>query len=496
LVVKALGSSTLNSASSKRQYFLLTERPIYANCLGVKHSLLKNTITKLFRQGHSRNLRTLLEKIHPADLALILPNIDAENKKALFEHYVTDKQTARIISKLRDKKTIFEVLSNLKRQRISEIFKHVEPDDAAYLLGTLPSKEGEALLRLMKKDDAEEVNKVLKFSKRTSAGIMNPFFVSVRIDSSIDQCIRELRKSKDKNGPHYIYVTDADGVIKGEISGRDLLKYPLETKVAEIMDDNPIYLSWNAPHTEIVDVSHRYGLPEIPIVNRSKRIIGVVSPEHIFKTARQESASIILNTSGLIDLREASKTNTLNSVKIKLPIILLATVIGFLGANAVNYYLDNAGPHSVIISLLPLTLLVSYVLSSSSSSILLRELFFERISSADISSVRNVMTELKSGFFYGIVISASTMLYALSVLTKNTKIAAVCSIGIFLSCLSSSLIAPFLGVLLARAGVKPTKVPLPLIIAMTIMVSLVLYLWAANYLYYTNVIPSWKTLRF
>ena len=103
---------------------MLTETPIYANNLVVKHSLLKNTIIKLFKQGHSRNLKTLLEKIHPADLALILPGMDAESKKALFEHYVTDKQAAKIISKIRDKKTISDVLSGLKRNSISEIFKH------------------------------------------------------------------------------------------------------------------------------------------------------------------------------------------------------------------------------------------------------------------------------------------------------------------------------------------------------------------------------------
>ena len=463
----------------------------------VKHSLLKNTIIKLFKQGHSRNLKTLLEKIHPADIALILPSLDAENKNVLFEHYVTDKQAAKIISKLRDKKTILDVLGSLKQHRISEIFKHIDPDDTAYLLSMLPIKESESLLKLMKKDDAEDVNKVLKFNQNTSGGIMNTTYLAVNMDATVETCIKELRKSKDKNDFHYIYVVDADGTIKGKIRLKDILRCPLETSVVDIMDDNPVYLPWSAPHSEIINAAYRYGSPEIPIINRNKRLVGVISVEHIFKTQRRETASKILNNSGLIDLKEASKISAFSSIKIKFPVLLYVGILGFLSAIALNYYLDIKGPHIVIISFLPLAIMTSYILSNNSASILLRELFFERINAADISSFKDIITEIKSGIFYGIVIASATALYTLSLLTKNIKITVLCAASLFLSSIIASFLGAFLSVLMVRAGVKPTKVPLPLIISAAIIASLIIYLWTTNYLYYTNVVPdSWKTLKF
>jgi magnesium transporter len=471
--------------------------PIYANYSGVKHSLLKDTIIKLFKQGHSRNLKTLIEKIHPADLALILPEIDAESKKALFEYYVTDKQAAKIISRLRDKKNISDVLSGLRRHRICEIFKHIEPDDAAYLLSMISVEEAEALLKLMKKDDADEANKVLRFSQGTAGGIMSTFFIYVKMDSSIEQCIKELKKSKEKNDSHYIYITDADGILKGTIKIKDIFRWSSETKVTEIMDDNPVYLLWDARHSEVVDAAHRYGVPEIPVVNRGRRLIGVISAEHIFKTAKKEIASRTLISSGLIDLKEPEKIRTLNSMKIKLPIMIYAITIGFLAVTGIDYYLKNDGIHSSIIGFIPLVLLVSYIISNSSASTILRELFFERINAANSSSFKDIMVELRSALFYGMLVSAIAASYSIYISGKDLRITVICSVGILLSYLSASFVGTFISVFMVRAGLRPTRVPLTLVVCTAVAAALIVYLWSVNGLYYTKIIPvAWKTLKF
>jgi len=461
------------------------------------HSLLKNTILNLFKQGHSRNLKTLLEKIHPADLAIILPGLDAENKKALFEHYVTDKQAAKIISKLRDKETISDVLGGLKRHRISEIFKHIDPDDTVFLLSMLPIQESESLLKLMKRDDVEDVNKLLKFNQNTSGGIMNTTFLSVAADATLDSCIKEIKKSKEKNDFHYIYVLDATGAIKGQIKLKDIFKWPVETNVSEIMEDNPVHLSWNAPHSEIITAAYRYGSSEIPIINRNKKLVGVISVEHIFKTDRKETAAKILTARGLLDIKEPLKATFFNSIKIKLPLLFYVAIIGFLSSLMLNYYLDIKGPHNTIISFIPLAIITSYILSNSSAAILLRELFFERINATDTSSFKSVATEVKSGLFYGIMIATATILYTLSLRTTDIKSAVICAIGLLLSSVVASCLGAFLSVLIVRAGIKPTKVPLPFIICATTIASLITYLWTTNYLYYTNVVPElWKILKF
>jgi len=463
----------------------------------VKHSLLKNTIIKLFKQGHSRNLKTLLEKIHPVDLALILPSLDAENKKALFEHYVTDKQAARIISKLRDKKTVSAVLSGIKRRSISEIFKHINPDDTAYLLSMLPIEESESLLKLIKKTDAEEVNKVLKFNQDISGGIMNTSYLFVPVNSTVENCIKEIHKTKDKNDSLYIYIVDVEGAVKGKIPLKDLFRWPLETKVSDIMDNDPVYLPWNASPSKITNTAYRYGVPEIPVIDGNKRLIGVISIGNIFKTAKKETAYKLLKNNGLIDIKEPTKINTFNSIKIKFPILIYMAALGFLSSVAINYYLDIKGPHSVIISFIPLVLVTAYILSTGSAAILLRELFFERINAADTSSFMVVLAEVMSGTFYGIVLASASILYTLSLLTKNIKMAILCAIGILLSSIIASFLGAHLNVLTVRAGIKPTRVPLPLIIGFTVVACLVAYLWITNYLYYTNVVPdSWKILKF
>ncbi len=463
----------------------------------VKQSLLKNTIIKLFKQGHSRNLKTLLEKIHPADLALILPSMDAESKKALFEYYVTDKQAAKIISRLRDKKNISEVLGGLRRHRISEIFKHIEPDDIAYILSITPVKEAESLLRLMKKDDAEEANKVLRFTQDTAGGMMNTLFISVDTDVTLEQCIKELKRSKEKNELHCIYIIDPEGALKGKLQIKDLFRWASDTKVLEIMDDNPVYLSWDTPHSEVTEAASKYGIPEIPVVDRGRRLIGVISAEHIFKAQRQEAASRILRMGALINIKEPNKANLMNSIKIKIPLMIYAIVAGLMATAGIDYYLLNDGIHAPAINLIPLAIITAYAISSSSASIILRELFFERINAKDTSSFKSVITEMRAAMFYGILTSLIAAAYSLYLMGTDIRTAVLCFAGLLLSTLVAAFSGSFLSVLMVRAGLRPTRIPLALVASTAIIAATIIYLWSIDILYYTNIVPdSWKTLNF
>ena len=161
----------------------------------MKPCILKKTILGLFHKGQSKNLSELIGRVHPADLALVFPSIKDKERAIFFDQIIDNPNAAKILSEMSDKKLVIKILSSLDHKRIGEIFHHMEPDDAADILGYLTLRDAEAILRLMQREDAIEINKLLRYEANTAGGIMTPSFVSFQADMDVDESIKKLKKN-------------------------------------------------------------------------------------------------------------------------------------------------------------------------------------------------------------------------------------------------------------------------------------------------------------
>lgn len=68
-------------------------------------------------------------------------------------------------------------------------------------------------------------------------------------------------------------ITDRDIVVRALANGRDVA----QTKVREIMTDNLYYCFDDQPVHEAAGVMQRYQIRRLPIVNRNKELVGIIS---------------------------------------------------------------------------------------------------------------------------------------------------------------------------------------------------------------------------
>ena len=116
------------------------------------------------------------------------------------------------------------------------------PDDAADLIQEIPPEEREEILALLDDTTRKEVNGLLAYAEDDAGGLMNPRYIRVRPDMTVDEAITYLRRqAADRAGAmYYAYVLDAEQKLRGVVSFRELLSARPDQRVEELMQTDLI----------------------------------------------------------------------------------------------------------------------------------------------------------------------------------------------------------------------------------------------------------------
>lgn len=216
-----------------------------------------------------------LSKMHPADLADILENLDTTSRKQVLESL--DEDLAADTLEEIDSEYKGTIIKELSDSRAVEVLENMPSDEIADLLDDLDEEEREKILVNLEKEDADEVKELLQYEDETVGSIMSKEFISVNLDITVGDAIEILKEMKpDEEVMYYIYITDKDEHIQGVIPLKDLIIYDSETKLKEIMDEVVSCVKHDDEINEVIEVAAKYDLNSVPVVDEFDCIIGIV----------------------------------------------------------------------------------------------------------------------------------------------------------------------------------------------------------------------------
>ena len=104
------------------------------------------------------------------------------------------------------------------------------PDDAADVLQALPSEDRPRFLALLDPATLGEVSALLAYAEDAAGGVMNPRYMRLRPDISVEVAIRYLRRQAIRGIEviDYAYVLGHDMQLLGVVSFRELFAAPPE----------------------------------------------------------------------------------------------------------------------------------------------------------------------------------------------------------------------------------------------------------------------------
>ena len=227
-----------------------------------------------------------ISKLPPADIALILSDLDRNAGQSLMSNMDIDILADTLEES--PTKTQIDVLTHLDSHQAADILEEMEPDEAADLLADMPRETSHELLQLMEEDEAQEIRTLLHYPPDSAGGIMTTDYGWIYEGLSVSQAIEFLRSSEeaqDVEDMYYIYVLDKEEQLKGVIYLRDLVMAKPDKLVESLMDDNPVSLSPYADQNEAAYLVAKYNLLSIPVVDETThKMLGIVTLDDALDT--------------------------------------------------------------------------------------------------------------------------------------------------------------------------------------------------------------------
>ena len=333
-----------------------------------------------------------------------------------------------------------------------------------------------------------EVMALLVYAQDVAGGLMNPRYVQVRTEMSVDEAISYIRRrSREQPVPiNYIYVLDREQHLLGTVSMRELFQAPPKQKVQDVMHTQLITIAENTDQEEISVLFGTHNLLALPVVDKLGRMKGVVTADDIVEVVQEEATEDIQKMGGSEALDAPYlQIGVMQMVKKRVGWLSILFIGEMLTASTMQYYEDEIARAIVLALFLPLIISSGGNAGSQASTLVIRAMALGEV------RIRDWFRVLKRECLVGIVLGCVLALIGLlRVLFWQLAFKAYGEhfvlIGITVAIsvtgvvLWGALVGSFLPFVLKKAKLDPASASAPFVATLIDVTGLVIYFTVAN----------------
>lgn len=347
--------------------------------IGIEGKVLLDTLRRLHRRGATENIKKLIGKTHPADLAWVFHSLTSSEQKAVFEIIAQTETVTGFLSEL-DSSIMVDLVEDLPSSYMAEIVTRMPSDDAADLLEALPEDVAHDVQKHMEVADRHEVEELLKYDPQTAGGIMSPDFMYLDEDLTVEEAIKKVQKrSEEKEMVFYLYITHGEGQLAGVLSLRELLMHPMHRQLKNIMNNKVISVTTDTDQEEVAHVVSQYNLLAVPVVDATFKLVGIVTVDDIIDVLREEATEDFLQMAGAGKEQEILLKPLHQKIFLRAP-WLLASWLGGVGAMfIINSFANELKQVLALAAFIPVIAGMGGNIATQSSTIIVRGLATGRV---------------------------------------------------------------------------------------------------------------------
>ena len=129
---------------------------------GTEINLLRDTFRRLLRRHAKTNIIKLINKTHPADMALIYRYFNEGEQDAIFNLMKPSEATVEFLSELDEAITI-RLLEQEDPQHMASILEEASSNEQAYLMGLVNEGYAASVIKLLQTEEQEELENHLPY---------------------------------------------------------------------------------------------------------------------------------------------------------------------------------------------------------------------------------------------------------------------------------------------------------------------------------------------
>ena len=331
-----------------------------------RKNLLLDIVGDIQVASSMADLRDVLSREHPADIADALHDLEEGERELVFD-LLEEEKAGAVLDAMEEGTDREELLEHLEPDALTDIVETMPADEAVDLLGDLSKEQREDVLERLDDEDARDIRDLLQYREDTAGGIMTTDLVALRTDMTAARAIDALREWGNSESIFYVYVVDARKQLVGIVALQNLVTSKPDTPMQALMDPDVITVDAETDQEEVARIFTHYGLLAMPVVDNNGLLLGRITLDDVMEVIEEENTEDVYKMVGT-DEEEARTRSVLRVIGIRLPWLLIcllgtlvsATVIkafeGTLGkaiALAAFFFLGTGAVHMVRESLEP-----------------------------------------------------------------------------------------------------------------------------------------------
>lgn len=394
------------------------------------------------------NLRFLLD--YPGEAARRLELMRAEEVAALLAaqppHAVVPvwEQLASDVEQ--------SVVELLPDDMVRHLLTELEPALAGALLVRLEPAQRQHCLALLDPQIAAELQKLMDYPPDSAGQLMDPRVVTLRSEFTAHEALTRLRALRRRN-IHEIFLVDNAGHLEGRVQIQDLAMAEPDLTLLRLRRKISAVVTDVAPREEVVELLERGDITDLPVVDFSGRMVGVIRQSALV-SAVQEEASLDIQTMVGASKDERALSRAGFAVKKRLPWLQINLLTAFLAASVVGLFEGTIAKFTALAVLLPVVAGQSGNAGAQALAVTMRGLVLREISLRHWPKV--VLKEINVGFLNGLAIAATTAL-GVYVWSKSLGLVLIISAAMVISMVAAGLAGALVPITLSRFGQDPAQ---------------------------------------
>ena len=366
-------------------------------------TILKDTFSRLLRRKAQTNLKKLINKTHPADLAIIFRYFTTNEQQEVFKLVEKNDHTIKFLIEL-DDILIEKILELEKSDRIANLIKDASANDQSYILGILDSEKSKSVIELLKTEEQEEIEELMGYPEDSAGSLMTTDVFTLHQDTSCKKALKTLQHQKDAEMVFYLYITDDENCLVGIASLRALATTSPETSLKNIMVRQVHSVRPETDQEEVAQIVAQYNYLAVPVIDTHNHLLGIVTVDDVVDVIREEATEDFLQMAGAGKDREILLKSSWENAKARIPWLFASWIGGIIAATIIGsfeYMLKNI---IALTAFIPIIIGMGGNIGTQSSTIIVRGMATGRIEFGNELKIliKEIQVGIILGFLYGL----------------------------------------------------------------------------------------------
>jgi magnesium transporter len=414
----------------------------------------RHRVEALLTRGDLDSARDLALTLHASDLADLVEALDEDVRVRLLS-VLPIEHASEALAEMEEGEDRGDLLAALAPERGAELLSELADDDAADLFAELEPTQQQRILKALPADEAGDLIELLEYGEDTAGGLMTTELVAVDASLTAEEAIYEVRRQGREVGVFYVvWVIDSEGRLLGTLNLDRLIMAEPRSTIADIVEEPVATVLPNVDQEEVGRLIARYNVVSLPVVDEQGILLGRITFDDVIDVLEAEQTEDILQMAGLGHGDEALRYTWQQSVRARMPWLLVNLGTAALAAAVVYVFSETIESVVILAAIMPIVAGLGGNAGTQALAVTARSLAVDS-SPNDVGALRrHVGREVTVGLINGAVLGSVVAVLA-TLLGGDPMLGLVVLLAMWGNLAVAGFLGSFVPSIMDRLGLDP-----------------------------------------